>query len=148
MNKSENNVHLEFKKSQQYLRCHDESVTECEQLEKGIAALEAQRAILGHDVVDIMISAAQEKLYTLNIGQTPIPFLGEPKSADLQGQSKRVTAIIVDVKHSTELLEHLGTEMWVGLMNRTFHVLETVIYDFGGEVDQFRGDGLVAFFWC
>ena len=31
-------------------------------------------------------------------------------------------------------------------MNSLFQVLETEIYRYGGEVGQFRGDGLVAFF--
>ena len=31
-------------------------------------------------------------------------------------------------------------------MNRVFHLLEAEIYRFGGEVSQFRGDGLVAWF--
>ena len=31
-------------------------------------------------------------------------------------------------------------------MNRVLQLLETEVYRFGGEVDQFRGDGLVAFF--
>lgn len=116
-------------------------MTEREQLEQGIAALEAQRATLGDAVVAAMVNAAREKLHALD---TPSP--PRAPTAGLQGQRKRVTVIIVDVKSSTALLEHLGTEAWVSLMNRIFQVLETEIYSFGGEIDQFRGDGLVAFF--
>ena len=47
---------------------------------------------------------------------------------------------------STDLLEQLGTEAWVEVMNRIFQILEGEIYRLGGKVDQFRGDGLVAFF--
>ncbi|MBU0705550.1 MAG: AAA family ATPase [Chloroflexi bacterium] len=47
---------------------------------------------------------------------------------------------------STDLLEQIGTEAWVEIMNRVLHILEAEIYRFGGKVDQFRGDGLVAFF--
>ena len=122
---------------------------EREQLQQGIAALEAQRVTLGDAVVDTMIAAAREKLLALDASRIPSQPVAErvrAPLADLQGQRKIVTVIIVDVKGSTELLEHLGTEAWVSLMNRIFHVLETEIYGFGGEIDQFRGDGLVAFF--
>ncbi len=54
--------------------------------------------------------------------------------------------IFADVKGSTELLEQIGTEAWVEVMNNVFQILETEIYRYGGEVGQFRGDGLVAFF--
>jgi len=50
------------------------------------------------------------------------------------------------VTGSTDLLERIGTEAWVEIMNRVLHILEAEVYRFGGEVDQFRGDGLVAFF--
>ncbi|NJM41824.1 MAG: adenylate/guanylate cyclase domain-containing protein, partial [Anaerolineae bacterium] len=40
----------------------------------------------------------------------------------------------------------MGTETWVELMNRVLHILEREIERFGGLVEQFRGDGLVAFF--
>jgi class 3 adenylate cyclase/tetratricopeptide (TPR) repeat protein len=40
----------------------------------------------------------------------------------------------------------MGTEAWVESMNRVLQSLEREIYRLGGVVDQFRGDGLVAFF--
>ena len=64
----------------------------------------------------------------------------------LAGERRLVTVILTDVTSSTNLLEQLGTEAWVELMNRVLHLLETEVYRFGGKVDQFRGDGLVAFF--
>ncbi len=64
-----------------------------------------------------------------------------------QDAVRRVATILfADVKGSTELLEILGTEAWVDLMNNIFQVLEVEIYRYGGEVGQFRGDGLVAYF--
>lgn len=64
----------------------------------------------------------------------------------LNGERRVASVIFADVKGSTELLEHLGTEAWVEVMNRVFQALETEIYRYRGEVGQFRGDGLVAFF--
>ncbi|MBN1935800.1 MAG: AAA family ATPase [Anaerolineae bacterium] len=63
----------------------------------------------------------------------------------LEGERRLATVLIADVKGSTNLLEQLGTEAWVDLMNRVLQTLEAEVYRFGGQVDQFRGDGLVAF---
>ncbi|MCX7682125.1 MAG: AAA family ATPase [Anaerolineae bacterium] len=64
----------------------------------------------------------------------------------LGGERRPATVLMADITGSTDLLEQLGTEAWVELMNRVFHILESEIYRYGGEVNQFRGDGLVAFF--
>ncbi len=62
------------------------------------------------------------------------------------GERRVATILIADVQGSTQLFERLGSETWVELMNHVFQLMEAEIYRFGGEVDQFRGDGLVAFF--
>lgn len=70
-----------------------------------------------------------------------------PESARmLKGERRVATVIVADVKKSTDLLGEMGTETWVDLMSSLLQVMEAQIYRFGGQVDQFRGDGLVAFF--
>ena len=64
----------------------------------------------------------------------------------LEGERRVVTVVLTDLTESTHLLEEIGTEGWVELMNRILHILELEISRFGGEISQFRGDGLVAFF--
>ena len=92
------------------------------------------------------------KTTKLVTAQKTAPLLSEvtqPGSSlehSLQGERRVATIILADVQGSTDLLEHLGTEAWVEMMNRVFQALEAEIYRFGGKVDQFRGDGLVAFF--
>jgi class 3 adenylate cyclase/tetratricopeptide (TPR) repeat protein len=127
-------------------------MTDRSQLEQGIRALEAQRSTLGDALVDALIAAAREKLATLE-GDAPSSDAPSPgarakgrQAAAFQGERKLVTVVIADVRGSTQLLEQLGTEAWVKLMNRIFVILEAEINRFGGAVDQFRGDGLVAFF--
>ena len=68
------------------------------------------------------------------------------EAAPLEGERRVITVVVTDLTDSTNLLEKVGTEAWVELMNRILHILESEIYRFGGEVSQFRGDGLVAFF--
>ncbi|MCS6847047.1 MAG: DUF2791 family P-loop domain-containing protein [Anaerolineae bacterium] len=62
------------------------------------------------------------------------------------GERRIATVLVTDVSGSTALLERVGTEAWVELMNRVLHILEEEVHRFGGEVEQFRGDGMVAFF--
>ena len=81
---------------------------------------------------------------------SPIPemkFSTQPAGlSQLEGERRVVTVIVADVTGSTNLLEQLGNKSWVEMMNRVLLALEAEIYRYGGVVDQFRGDGLVAFF--
>ena len=85
-------------------------------------------------------------------GATPPPLTAlrppepEPGAGLLEGERRVATIIVADVRGSTQLLEQVGTERWVELMNRVLQLLEAEVYRLGGEVSQFRGDGLVAFF--
>lgn len=74
--------------------------------------------------------------------------LVEPASEVLAvaGTRKVASVIVADVQGSTDLLDEIGTERWVTLMNQIFQRLESEIVAYGGGIDQFRGDGLVAFF--
>ncbi len=82
----------------------------------------------------------------------PEPAVSAPRAArpaqpdGLAGERRVATIILADVRGSMDLLEQVGTEAWVEIMNQVFKILEAEIYRFGGKVDQFRGDGLVAFF--
>ncbi len=64
----------------------------------------------------------------------------------LRGERRVATVVVADVKKSTDLLSEMGTESWVDLMSKLLQVMEAQIYRYGGQVDQFRGDGLIAFF--
>jgi class 3 adenylate cyclase/tetratricopeptide (TPR) repeat protein len=70
----------------------------------------------------------------------------QPAPGALSGERRQATVLIADVKGSTQILEQIGTEIWVQVMNQVLQIMSAAIYRFGGIVDQFRGDGLVAFF--
>ncbi|HNT74708.1 MAG TPA: tetratricopeptide repeat protein [Anaerolineae bacterium] len=108
---------------------------ERERLEQTIGALEAQRAMLGDVVVDTALAPLREKLAALT-----------PPASDLVGERKRVTILLADVKGSTDLAERLSIETWVEVMNHLLKLLSAEVYRYGGEVNQYRGDGLLAFF--
>ncbi len=86
---------------------------------------------------------------------TVLPALAEAEATEpsapspavgLNGERRQATVLIADVKGSTQVLELIGSEEWVKVMNQVLQTMGAAIYRFGGKVDQFRGDGLVAFF--
>jgi len=88
----------------------------------------------------------ERALLTLTPVASPGPEAGPDAPGLLEGERRIATILIADVQGSTQLFERLGSESWVELMNHVFQLMEGEIYRFGGEVNQFRGDGLVAFF--
>jgi class 3 adenylate cyclase/tetratricopeptide (TPR) repeat protein len=99
-------------------------------------------------------SAAQADVGRASVGELhPIELSAQPGAetvplppVQLDGERRLATVVLTDVSGSTDLLERIGTESWVEIMNRVLHILESEVYRFGGRVDQFRGDGLVALF--
>jgi class 3 adenylate cyclase len=64
----------------------------------------------------------------------------------LEGERRLSTVLMADVFDSTGILERVGSEAWVAIMNQVLQIMEREVTRFGGVVDSFRGDGLVAFF--
>jgi DNA-binding SARP family transcriptional activator/class 3 adenylate cyclase len=67
-------------------------------------------------------------------------------SVELEGERRLVTVVLADVSGSTELLERVGTEAWAGILSPALQTLRAEAHRYGGEVDQYRGDGLVVTF--
>jgi class 3 adenylate cyclase/tetratricopeptide (TPR) repeat protein len=65
---------------------------------------------------------------------------------ELEGERRLATVVRADVRESTSLLERIGSEAWGEIMNCVLQMLGSEICRLGGEVSQFLGDGLMAFF--
>jgi class 3 adenylate cyclase/tetratricopeptide (TPR) repeat protein len=64
----------------------------------------------------------------------------------LEGERKQVTVLFADVAGSMDLAERVDAEDWAALMDRFFRVLSEGVVRFGGTVDKFTGDGIMAIF--
>ncbi len=64
----------------------------------------------------------------------------------LDGERKQVTVLFADVAGSMELAQGLDPEDWAGIMDRLFAVAAEGVERFGGTVDKFTGDGIMALF--
>jgi len=110
-------------------------MSELEQLEQTIAALEAQRATLGDDVVETALGPLREKLAAVQAKQSP----------EAQ-QRKLVTVLFADVSGFTHMSEQLDHEEVSEIINALWSRLDKTILDLGGFIDKHIGDAVMALF--
>ena len=108
-------------------------MTKREELEQAIAALEAQRMILGDDVVDTMVTAAREKLVALEVQRAV-------------EERKQVTVLFADVSGFTAMSETIDPEELYDTMNTLWARLDAVIIAHDGTIDKHMGDAVMALF--
>jgi class 3 adenylate cyclase/tetratricopeptide (TPR) repeat protein len=106
------------------------------QLQAAIAALEAQRALLGDAVVDTALAPLRRELASLQ--------------ASLSGagaqQLKQVSVLFVDVVGSTAIGQQLDPETIHAVMDSALERFTAVVQSEGGRVLQYTGDGMLAAF--
>ncbi|MDQ6628547.1 MAG: tetratricopeptide repeat protein [Pseudomonadota bacterium] len=106
-----------------------------EQIETAIAALEAQRALLGDAVVSMAVEPLQAKLAA--------------KQAALlrsEQQLKSVTVLFMDVVGSTRLSQQLDPEDVHAVIDNALARLTRIVDSHRGRVLQYAGDSLLAVF--
>ncbi len=59
---------------------------------------------------------------------------------------QHLTALFVDIQGSTELAERLGAAAFSQLLSRYYTDMTQIIFDHGGLMHQYMGDGLIAIF--
>jgi class 3 adenylate cyclase len=107
---------------------------ERQQLEETIAALGAQRAVLGDAVVAMAIAPLQERLTALRA------------RAQGEQQLKTVSILFMDVVGSTQLSEHLDPEDVHAVMDAALERLSALVRVYRGRVLKYAGDSLLAAF--
>jgi class 3 adenylate cyclase len=112
--------------------------TEQQQLEAAVAALEAQRPLLGEAVVESLLAAARSKLAALAAPSEP-PF--EPEQ-----QLKQVSILFLDVVGSTTLSQRLDPESISEVMDDALVRGTAIVEDHGGKVLQYADDNILAVF--
>jgi adenylate cyclase len=72
--------------------------------------------------------------------------LESPNSFRLGGVNQQVTVLFADIRGFTLLSEKANPEKIVNLLNRYFSVMTEIIFEHGGTLDKYIGDGLMAIF--
>src|SRR5678816_100122 len=113
-------------------------MTEQQQLEAAIAALESQRPTLGDAVVESLLSAARARLTVLALpAATP--------AVPVQSL-RQVSILFMDVVGSTALAQHLDPEAISAVMDDALARATAVVDAHGGKVLQYAGDNVLAAF--
>jgi class 3 adenylate cyclase len=109
-----------------------------QQLQSAIAGLEAQRATLGDLVVDSALEALRRQL-----AEIQRPAIG---AQSLEGERKLVTVMFADISGYTALTEKIDPEHARDLLNACFEQLVPIVERYGGTIDKFVGDEIMALF--
>ena len=72
--------------------------------------------------------------------------LEKPDSFRLGGINQTITVLFADIRGFTSLSEHENPEKVVRLLNSYFTAMSEIIFEFGGTLDKYIGDGLMAIF--
>ena len=106
-----------------------------EQIESAIAALDAQRAVLGDLIADMAIAPLRDRLAAVQA----IARRGEQRL-------KPVTVLFMDVVGSTEMTRQLDPEDVHAVMDGVLERLTAIVDAQQGRVLQYAGDSLLAVF--
>ncbi|MDH3676153.1 MAG: AAA family ATPase, partial [Anaerolineae bacterium] len=113
-------------------------MTDRQDIMKAIAALEAQRVALGNAVTETTLVALRQQLANLNHQEVP--------TSALRGERRQVTVMFADISGFTAMSEKLDPEEVRSLINACFERLGQAIDRFGGHIDKFIGDEIMALF--
>jgi DNA-binding SARP family transcriptional activator/class 3 adenylate cyclase/tetratricopeptide (TPR) repeat protein/regulation of enolase protein 1 (concanavalin A-like superfamily) len=75
-----------------------------------------------------------------------IPTVPATPGRPLEGERRVATVLLAQVSGAADLLDELGTERWVEVITRAFQVLGSEVHRYGGEIEQYRSEGFIAFF--
>jgi class 3 adenylate cyclase/tetratricopeptide (TPR) repeat protein len=64
----------------------------------------------------------------------------------LEGEHKQVTVLFCDLVESTQLAEQVAAEVMHQIMDRILKLMAEGVHRYGGTVNQFLGDGVMALF--
>lgn len=100
-------------------------------LEQAILTLNAQRTILGDEVVEASVAALRHQLAQL----TP---------AQPSQQRKQVTVLFADIPNFTAMSETMDAEDVTTILNHFWQRIDGIITEHGGRIDKHMGDGVMA----
>ncbi len=72
--------------------------------------------------------------------------MANPEAMGLGGRKQYATVMFVDIRNFTPFTERESPERVVAFLNRFFTALVDIVFQHGGTLDKFTGDGLMAMF--
>lgn len=84
---------------------------------------------------------ALERFLSSNIVEK---ILANPDEIHLGGENQSVTILFSDIRGFTRMSEHMEPHAVVELLNEFFSEMTDIIFDSGGTLDKYLGDGIMA----
>jgi len=109
-----------------------------DRLRASINGLEAQRGVLGDEIVNPALAALQQQLAVLEAQAAALATPAEER--------RLVTILFMDMVGSTSMAEKLDPEEWRQLVTKLHAALGEAVTAHRGTIAQYLGDGLLAFF--
>lgn len=72
--------------------------------------------------------------------------LSDPKALDLGGKREELTVLFSDIRQFTAYSERHSPEEVVRMLNEYFDAMTQIVFNYGGTLDKYIGDGLMAIF--
>lgn len=111
-------------------------------LQDAIAALQAQRALLGDALVDAALAPLLQRLADAQTAVPPAP----PTRSEPQRALRQVSVLFLDIVGSTQLIQQLDPEDVQAVVDGALAAFTTIVTQHGGEVLRYAGDNIKAAF--
>jgi adenylate cyclase len=72
--------------------------------------------------------------------------LASPDQVHLGGENQTATILFADIRGFTRMSEHMEPQQVVELLNEFFSEMTDLIFEYGGTLDKYLGDGIMAVF--
>ncbi len=88
----------------------------------------------------------ERALYEARLGQKFYALINEASGDNHKSEQKQVTILLADLRGFSAMSEKYSAKQLIDLLNRYFHKMSEIILNYGGTIDKFMGDSVMALF--
>ena len=105
---------------------------------------------LAHSFNDMIADLRERSMLQRHVGAHTLEMIQNSAELDLDlndpGQRQELAVLFTDLRGSTDQIEHTEPREFVRQLNRTFSSQAKVATHYGGSIDKFVGDAMIAIF--